>query len=97
MVKANHVAYQHRYSFLPPFVVYDSESMISMVSDGHGHSRSNSEGQTHTNWCACAEYDAWKTVTDKRWKEIGIGCAKDGRWVVELWEPDTTGGAARSF
>lgn len=107
MVKANHVAYQHRYSFLPPFVADDSESMISVVSNSHshghsrshnhGHSRSNSEGQTHTNWCACAEYDAWKTVTDKRWKEIGIGCAKDGRWVVELWEPDTRGGVARSF
>jgi hypothetical protein len=98
-VKANHVAYQHRYSFLPPFVADNSESMISVVSNGpsHGRSHSNSESYTHTSWCSCAEYDSWEVVMDKRWKEIGIGCAKDGRWVVELWEPDTSGGAARSF
>jgi hypothetical protein len=98
-VRPSHAPNQHRYTFLPTFVEDDTESTFSMVSSSHshGHSRSNSEGQNHTNWCACAEYDAWKTVTDKRWKEIGIGCAKDGRWVVELWEPDSSGGAARSF
>lgn len=100
-VRNSHVPWHHRYSFLPPFGAGDVESMIPMVSDGHGHSHghkhSHSQGSVDSSWCVCAEYDAWKTVTDKRWKTVGVGCSKDGRWVVELCDSNTTDGAARSF
>lgn len=98
-VRTSHVLEQHRYTLFPKFVTDDaeSESMIPMASEGrgHGHSRSHSHGGSA--WCMCAEYDSWKTVTDQRWKSVGVGCAEDGRWVVELWDPDTSDGAARSL
>jgi hypothetical protein len=98
-VRNSHVPWHHRYSILPPFVSGDVESMVPMVSDGHGHGHkhSHSQGSVDSSWCVCAEYDAWKTVTDKRWKSVGVGCSKDGRWVVELCGSNTTDGAARSF
>ena len=71
--------------------------MIPMASRGYGHGHSRSHSHGGSAWCVCAEYDSWETVTDERWKNVGVGCAEDGRWVVELWDPDTTGGAARSF
>ena len=77
--------------------VRTSQSMIPMASQGHGHGHSRSHSHGGSSWCVCAEYDSWVTVTDKRWKSVGVGCAEDGRWVVELWDPDTTGGAARSL
>lgn len=89
-VRTSHPPGQHRYTFLPDCAMEaDVESMTSMASHGHGHghSRSHSESSTHSSWCVCAEYDAWEMVTDKRYKKIGVGCAEDGRWVVELWEP----------
>lgn len=96
-VRTSHVLEQHRYTLFPKFVTDDIESMIPMASHGHGHGHSRSHSHGGSAWCVCAEYDSWATVTDKRWKNVGIGCAEDGRWVVELWDPDTTGGAARSL
>ena len=98
-VRTSHVLEQHRYTLFPKFVTDDaeSESMIPVASDGHGHGHSRSHSHGGSAWCMCAEYDSWKTVTDQRWKSVGVGCAEDGRWVVELWDPDTSGGAARSL
>ena len=98
-VRTSHVLEHHRYTLFPKFVTddADSESMIPMASDGHSHGHSRSHSHGGSAWCMCAEYDSWKTVTDQRWKSVGVGCAEDGRWVVELWDPDTSGGAARSL
>lgn len=96
-VRTCHPPGQHRYTILPGCAKEpDIESMISMVSHGHGHghSRSHSETRSHSSWCVCAEYDARKTVTDKRYKKVGVECAEDGRWVVELWEPAAAAAAA---
>jgi hypothetical protein len=88
-VKPGQVPAEHRFTMLPDFELdikaVDKDSMISMVSRGH-------DG---TAYCGCAEYDAYVAVTDKRWKSVGIGRARDGRWVVELWEP--AAGAATSM
>jgi hypothetical protein len=84
-VKPGQVPAEHRFTMLPDFELDfkdgDKDSGISMLSPGH-------DG---TAYCGCAEYDAYVAVTDKRWKSVGIGRARDGRWVVELWEYDLTG------
>lgn len=87
-VKTSQVPEQHRYTILPDFESEESfESMIPMANvhaNEHNHHASSS-------WCRCAEYDSWCVVTDRKWKSVGVGCAEDGRWVVEFWEPEVEG------
>ncbi|GAB7328515.1 hypothetical protein MBLNU13_g00477t2 [Cladosporium sp. NU13] len=89
-VRTSHILEQHRYTLFPKFLTDDaeSESMIPVASNGHGHSHSRSHSHGGSTWCVCAEYESWKTVTNERWKNVGVGCAEDGRWVVELWDPE---------
>lgn len=83
-VKRGQDPYQHRFTMLPGFELSGRESAASM-----GSSSSGIHGAGGASSCGCAEYDSWRAVTDGRWKSVGVGRAEDGRWVVELWEPDT--------
>lgn len=76
-VRHGQVPSQHRFTLLPGFELNDRDSVATNESWNAGAS-----------WCGCAEWDAYRAVTDGRWKCCGVGRAEDGRWVVELWEPE---------
>lgn len=80
-VRHGHVPANHRYTLLPGFEF--SERKITSTQ-----SSSREPGIHGAHWCGCAEWDAWKAVTDAKWKTCGIGRAADGRWIVELWQPE---------
>lgn len=80
-VRHGHIPANHRYTLLPGFEFSERKSTSTDLS-----SREPAAHRAH--WCGCAEWDAWKAVTDARWKICGIGRAADGIWVVELWQPD---------
>jgi hypothetical protein len=80
----SHVPAEHRYTRLPDFETGNLESMISVAS----HSRSHSHGHVGSCGCNCMESISYQVVMDERWKRVGVGCAEDARWVVELWEPE---------
>ena len=72
---------EHRFTMLPGFEMHAWDSVVSPARWDTAHHAS-------AKWCPCAEFDAWRAVTDGRWKCVGVGRAQDGRWVVELWQPD---------
>jgi hypothetical protein len=52
--------------------------------DEYGGTRPVQAGRGGNTHCPCFEHDAWQTVTDPRWTVIGIGKARDDRWVVQF-------------
>lgn len=79
-VAAGELPGEHRYSKLPIF----TDGRRSATGSRASRMTTQSRCPGLVGPCLCLEHDAWKVVVDPKWTAIGIGKAKDGRWIVEF-------------